>query len=72
MARVDELVERIELAVISLPERERRAFVMRRLCELSFEEIAVELELGGASSARSLYARALGRLSSRIGGLLEP
>jgi RNA polymerase sigma-70 factor (ECF subfamily) len=61
-----ELAERIEAVVIALPERDRRAFVLRRLCELSFEEVAEELGLGGAASARKLYSRVLVQIGSRI------
>jgi RNA polymerase sigma-70 factor (subfamily 1) len=61
-----ELLERVESALIALPERERRVFVMRRLCGLSNEEVAAELDLGGASSVRSLYSRTLARLSFHL------
>jgi len=65
-AGAQELTERVESALIALPERERRVFVLRRLCGLSNEEVAAELGLGGASSARSLYSRTLARLSSLL------
>ena len=45
---------------------ERRGFVMRRLCDLTFEEIAGELDLAGAASARALYSRVLTHLSERL------
>ena len=61
-----ELVEQVESLLIGLPERKRRVFVMRRLCDLSFEEIAAELGLGSAASARSLYSRIMANLSSRL------
>ena len=66
VAGARELIERIEDAVIDLPERERRVFVMRRLCHLTFEEIAGELDLAGAASARALYSRVLTHLSERL------
>ena len=72
MAGAQELIERIEEAVISLPERERRTFVMRRLCGLSFEEIAGELGLAGTASARKLYSRVLTLLSARLPDLDPP
>jgi RNA polymerase sigma-70 factor (ECF subfamily) len=66
MAGARELIERIEDAVIALPERERRVFVMRRLCDLSFDEIAAELDLASAASARGVYSRVLTHLSVRL------
>jgi RNA polymerase sigma-70 factor (ECF subfamily) len=66
MARVHELEEQIEAVVIAMPDRERRMFAMRNLCELSFEEMAVELELASAASVRSLYSRMLARLSESL------
>lgn len=65
-AQGGELAAEIESQLISLPDRQRRVFVMRRLCELSFEEIAAELDLGSAASARSLYSRTMARLSARL------
>jgi RNA polymerase sigma-70 factor (ECF subfamily) len=66
VAGAHELMERVESALIALPERDRRVFVLRRLCGLSNEEVAVELGLGGASSVRSLYSRTLARLVLRV------
>lgn len=66
-AQADETEERVETALLALEERQRRVIELRRLCELSFEEIATELGLGGASSARSLYSRALAELAQRMG-----
>lgn len=62
----NELVEQVESLLIGLPERKRRVFVMRRLCGLGFEEIAAELDLGSAASARSLYSRTMAGISSRL------
>ena len=67
-ARSNELLERIESALIALPERERRVFVMRKLCGLPYEQIARELGLQAESSASSLYSRVLAQLSSRLSG----
>jgi DNA-directed RNA polymerase specialized sigma24 family protein len=39
---------------------------LRKLCELSFEEIAKELEFSSASSARSLFSRAMSELAERL------
>lgn len=66
VARANELQERLESALLELSERECRVIELRRVGGLSFDEIALELGLGGASSARSLFARALQRLSERL------
>jgi RNA polymerase sigma-70 factor, ECF subfamily len=69
MARAAELASILEQAVIALPERERRVYVMRKLCGLSNEEVAAELGLGGPSSASSLYSRTLAKLSAALPAL---
>ena len=61
-----ELEERLENALLQLDERHRRVIELRRLCELEYQEIAEELGLSGASSARSLFARAMNALSQRL------
>jgi RNA polymerase sigma factor (sigma-70 family) len=66
IASAAELEERVELALLALDEPKRRAIELRRLCELSFEEIADTLGLGGASSARSLFSRAMADLAGRL------
>jgi RNA polymerase sigma-70 factor (ECF subfamily) len=61
-----ELVEQVETLLVELPERERRAIVMRRLCAASYEEIAAELGLASAATARSLYSRLMARLLAQL------
>ena len=61
-----ELVEQAETLLIELPERERRLFVMRRMCDASYESIAVELGLASAATARSLYSRLMARLLAQL------
>lgn len=61
-----ELERRLEEALLALGERERRVIELRKLCELPFEEIAKELGFGSASSARSLFSRAMAELSKRL------
>jgi RNA polymerase sigma factor (sigma-70 family) len=62
-----ELAEQVEELLVALPERERRLFVLRRLCELSFEEIAAEMEeLGSPATIRSLYSRLMARLVAQL------
>lgn len=63
-AGAHELEERIEAAVLGLGEREREIFRMRAVCGMSFEEIAIDLGLERASSARTAYSRVLARVSA--------
>jgi RNA polymerase sigma-70 factor (ECF subfamily) len=65
-AEASETERRLEDALLALEERQRRAIELRKLCEFSFEEIAEELELGAASSARSLYSRAMAELAKHL------
>lgn len=58
-----ETEERLEAALLALDERSRRAIELRRLCGMSYAEVAVEMGLGTESSARAMVARALARLS---------
>lgn len=66
VAQAHELEQRVELALLSLDGRQRRAIELRKLCSFSFEEIAAELGFGSASSARSLYSRAMSELATRL------
>jgi RNA polymerase sigma-70 factor (ECF subfamily) len=61
-----ELQTRIEEALLALPERSRRVIELRSLCGMGFDEITREMDLGVESSARSLYSRAMGELSSKL------
>lgn len=69
VARGREMEEGLERALLSLSERHRRVIDLRRLCEMSYAEIAQAMGLGSESSARSLYSRAITELSKRLGSL---
>ena len=66
IAQGAELEQQVETALLALDERHRRVIELRKLCELSFEEIAKELEFSSASSARSLFSRAMSELAERL------
>ena len=66
VASRNELASQVETLLLELPERERRAFVLRRLCGTSFEEIAAELGLASAATARSFYSRLMARLLAKL------
>ena len=59
-----ETEERIEDALLALEDRDRRVIELRRLCELSYVEIAESMELPTEGAARALFARALAKLSA--------
>ncbi len=61
-----ELEARIERAMKELDEPYREVLILRRLCGLSHAEIAKRMGYAAASSARSLYTRALKRLRNQL------
>ncbi len=61
-----ELEERLECVMLELAEPHRRVIELRRLCGMRYEEIAEEMELGSAGSARSLFSRAMSQLSAAL------
>jgi RNA polymerase sigma-70 factor (ECF subfamily) len=62
-----ELEERIQRAMAELEEPYREVLILRRLCNLSYTEIATTVGYIGASSARSAYTRAMTRLRNKLG-----
>lgn len=58
-----EAEQRLEAALLGLDERHREVITLRRLCEMSYAEVAAEMGLDKESTARSLFSRALSRLS---------
>lgn len=65
-AQESELAALIEDALLALPERDRQVIELRRIAEMTFEEIAAELGLANEASARAQFARSLRRLDSRL------
>lgn len=61
-----ELEARIERAMKELDEPYREVLILRRLCGFSHDQIATRMGYATASSARSLYTRALKRLRSQL------
>jgi len=59
----------ISLAIAALPETQRMAVVLRRYEQLSYEEIAVVLELS-VSAVKSLLFRARTTLRESLSGYL--
>lgn len=65
-ARAKEREESLEDALIALPRHHREVIVLRRLCGLSYEEIAAELGFRQAETARKAYSRAMGKLKESL------
>jgi RNA polymerase sigma-70 factor (ECF subfamily) len=62
-ARAAELELRIERAIMNdLEDPFREVIILRKLCGMSYEEIAKSLGYGSTSSARALYTRAMDKL----------
>jgi len=61
-----ELEQRVEAALLDLDERYREVIVLRKLCEMSYEEIAGELGLGEEGNARKICSRALRKLEDAL------
>lgn len=70
-----EALERMLQALHELGETEPRfqgIIILRRFGELSYEDIAAEMDLGGAAQARTLLSRALAALARRMGASAGP
>ena len=66
LARAHELDERIERAMLELSDRHREAIVLRKLCEMSYAEVAAALGLAQEATARAIVSRALARLKELL------
>jgi RNA polymerase sigma-70 factor (ECF subfamily) len=66
-ARARELAERLEDALLEMPDHERDIIVMRALCGMSYAELAVELGISRENTLRVAYSRALRKLEERLG-----
>ncbi len=61
-----ELEERVEAALLELSPRYREVIVLRKLCEMSDEEIAVELGFETTDNVRTVCSRALRKLEDAL------
>jgi RNA polymerase sigma factor (sigma-70 family) len=62
-----EFDSKLERALLGLSPRDRELVVLRHLCKMSYEEVAQELGLESGSTARRACARAVLKLSERLG-----
>ena len=58
--------ERIERALLALPEHHREVIILRALCGMSFEEIAAEMGFRTEANARKAFSRGRAKLSETI------
>lgn len=66
-ARGDELAERLEAAILELPDYQRELILLRAVCGMSFAEVAGELGISAEGTVRVAYSRALRKLERRLG-----
>lgn len=66
IAQGNETLERIETALLTLDERDRELIILRRLCEMSYPEVAEKLGLSEVA-ARQAFHRAMARLEKASG-----
>lgn len=62
IAEEKEMERRIEDALLALPRHHREVIILRRLCELPYEEVARELGFAEATTARKAHSRAMQKL----------
>jgi RNA polymerase sigma-70 factor (ECF subfamily) len=67
LARGTELAERIEEALLGMPEGHRELVILRVVCGMSFQEIAVELGISRTGTVRVAFKRVLAKLRERVG-----
>ena len=64
--RAQELAERLEDALLEMPEYQRELIILRAVCGMSHAEIAAELGISEEGAVRVAYSRALRKLEERI------
>ena len=67
MARASEEEERLEAAILSLPEKHRQLIVLRWICGMSHAEIARRVGYSEESASRTAVTRALHLLRRKLG-----
>jgi RNA polymerase sigma-70 factor (ECF subfamily) len=65
-ARVEELADRLENALLAMPEHERELIVLRALCDMPYPEIASQLGLTNQAAVRVACSRALRKLKAQV------
>ena len=64
--RGKELLDRIEKALLDMSEEYREAILLRKFCEMSYDEVASALKLPSEAAARKAVSRALSRLKEQL------
>ena len=63
-----EMLERIEKVLLEMKEEHREAILLRRFCEMSYEEVASSLGLPSEAAARKAVSRAIAVFRERLHG----
>jgi RNA polymerase sigma-70 factor (ECF subfamily) len=66
-AQASELAERLEAALLALPDHYRELIVLRQLCEMSYAEIARVFGYAQETTARMAFSRASQKLKAALG-----
>ena len=66
VVRGKELEIKIEEALLNMPKHYREAIILRRLCEMSYEDMAKTMGFGREETARKAFSRALKKLDEML------
>ena len=67
IVRGRELAENVEEALLSMKEHHREVIVLRRVCGMTFADVARTMGFGKESTARKVFSRAIERLKEILG-----
>ena len=62
LAQAGELAERIEEALLGMPEHQRELIILRAVCGMSFSEVAEEMRISREGTVRVGFSRAMKKL----------
>ena len=65
--RGKEMLDRIEKALLEMKEEHREPILLRKFCEMSYEEVAATLGLPSEAAARKAVSRGIAVLRERLG-----
>lgn len=66
VAQAEETEERLEKALLALPDHYREVIILRQLCEMSYPEVARALGFREEAAARKACSRALAKLKALL------
>lgn len=65
--RGKELLEKIEASLLELKEHHREVIILRRFCEMSYDEVARSMGFGDETTVRKVFSRAMKKLRETAG-----